>query len=102
MNARQKLILLQTLQQHMQRKYKFRKNFKTFLLWYLQNFIQNFVLYAMSNRQLRLHRNFWMIDYNQHWFEFMWRLRHSPTISRIFKSEFRVTPETFRIHHTAG
>ena len=36
-----------------------------------------------------------MTNYNQHWFETIWRLRHNQIVSRIFKREFRVSPEMF-------
>ena len=41
-------------------------------------------------------QKYWMIDYQQHWFNNIWQQRDSPNIIDIFRREFRFTPSTFK------
>ena len=93
MHTRQKLLLLKTLQGINQRKYKFRKRTKMLLLIHHEFILKNLVYCMLGERALV--RNFWMTNYHQHWFETIWRLRRHQFVSKFFKCEFRVTPDTF-------
>ena len=64
------------------------------LLLIHHEFILKNLVYCMLGERA-LVRNFWMTNYHQHWFETIWRLRRHQFVSKFFKCEFRVTPDTF-------
>ena len=86
--------MLNCIQNHRQKNYKSKKNFMRLLSWYQHELHQNItVLFLKDN--LLLDCRYWMIAYNQHWFEILWRLRRSPSVHEIFKKEFQISPEIF-------
>ena len=40
-------------------------------------------------------RRYWMMIYNQAWFEKLWDNRHDTIFTEIWRREFRVSPTTF-------
>ena len=40
-------------------------------------------------------RRYWMMTYNQSWFEQIWENRHQDIFSELWSKEFRMRPETF-------
>ena len=43
-------------------------------------------------------RRYWMIEYNQAWFENMWSNRYEEVFNELWSKEFRLHPQTFEMY----
>ena len=97
MNRKQKFLLLLYIKRHMSEKRrqsaKFLQNF-LFQAGKVENEIVSTSLF-LSMMLMPAPRRYWMMTYEQHWFEKIWQRRHDEIYCELFVQEFRMKGTTF-------
>ena len=102
LKATKSIVLLQALNKLRKRKILFLGKLKNLLLTFAL-FIQkqdnyycsSYVSQVLQNRKTRRPRRYWMINYEQMWFEKMIARKDEPIFQELWKNEFRMLPSTF-------
>lgn len=89
----ERILILHTVNNYMNRKAKYRR--KVFAFIYFYYMMNKSFLSSMLLLQRKLSRRYWMTVYQQRWFENIWVIRQTAYIKILFKKEFRMFPDTF-------
>ena len=98
MNNQTKLLLLIYIKKYLQERNSSRK-FKVILGRF--NLLRMLTRTIMDNSVLLLslsqetQRRYWAMEYEQSWFEKMWRNRHNDIYCELWQKEFWMSPSTF-------
>ena len=98
MNNQTKLLLLIYIKKYLQKRNSSRK-FKLILgrinLFRIltRTIMDNSVLLLSLSQETQ--RRYWAMEYEQSWFEKMWRNRHNDIYCELWQKEFRMSPSTF-------
>ena len=102
MKAAKSIVLLLSLNKLRQRKILFHYKMKNLLLTFaLSMQKQNYyycsgcVSQVLQNWKTRRTRRYWMINYEERWFEKMIAGKNEPIFQELWKNEFRMLPSTF-------
>ena len=101
-HKKQKLLLMIYFKNCIRKK-KSAKRFGSILILNAFQILNNFlyvqsnldVLYLMNLSILPAERRYWMMEYDQWWFERMWYKRHDFLFQDLWVKEFRMFPKTF-------
>ena len=101
-HKKQKLLLM-TCFKNCMRKKKSARRFSSLLILNAFQILNNLlyvqsnldVLYLMNLSILPAERRYWMMEYDQWWFERMWYKRHDFLFQDLWVKEFRMFPKTF-------
>ena len=102
MKAAKRTVLLLALNKLRKRKILFRRKMKNLLLTFAL-FMQKqdyyccsggYVSQVLQNPKTRRPRRYWMINYEQRWFEKMTARKDEPIFQELWKNEFRMLPST--------
>ena len=102
MKATKRIVLLLALNKLRKRKILFRRKMKNLLLTFAL-FMQKqdyyccsggYVSQVLQNPKTRRPRRYWMINYEQRWFEKMTARKDEPIFQELWKNEFRMLPST--------
>ena len=103
MKTTKRIVLLLALNKLRKRKNLFRRKMKNLLLTFAL-FMQKqdyyccsggYVSQVLQNPKTRRPRRYWMINYEQRWFEKMTARKDEPIFQELWKNEFRMLPSTF-------
>ena len=98
MNNQTKLLLLTYIKKYLQKRNSSHK-FK--LILGRTNLLRISTRTIMDNSVLLLslsqgtQSRYWAMEYEQSWFEKMWRNRHNDIYCELWQKEFRMSPSTF-------
>ena len=102
MKATKSIVLLLALNKLRKRKILFRRKMKNLLLTFalfMQKqdyyYCSGYVSQVPQNRKTRRSRRYWMINYEQMWFEKMIARKDEPIFQELWKNEFTMLPFTF-------
>ena len=102
MKATKSIVLKLVLNKLRKRKILFRRKMKNLLLIFVlfmqkQNYYYcpGYVSQVLQNRKTCRPRCYWMINYEQMWFEKMTAGNDEPIFQELWKNEFRMLPSTF-------
>ena len=101
MKATKRIVLLLALNKLRKRKILFRRNMKNLLLTFallMQKqdyyYCSGYVSQVLRNQKTRRPRRYWMINYEQMWFQKMIARKDEPIFQELWKNEFRMLPST--------
>ena len=102
MKAAKSIVLLLALNKLRKRKISFCRKVKNLLLTFTlfmrkedYCYCSRYVSQVPQNRKTRRPRGYWMINYEQMWFEKMIAWKDEPIFQELWKNEFRMLPYTF-------
>ena len=102
MKAAKSLVILLALNKLRKRKILYRRKMKNLLLTFAlfmqkqdNYYCSGYVSEVLQNRKTRRPRRYWMVNYEQMWFEKMIARKDEPIFQELWKNEFRMLPSTF-------
>ena len=102
MKATKSLVILLALNKLRKIKILYRRKMKNLLLTFAlfmqkqdNYYCSGYVSEVLQNRKTRRPRRYWMVNYEQMWFEKMIARKDEPIFQELWKNEFRMLPSTF-------